>query len=277
VKSQDIEIVLGAVQETLMIPLWARAMETEKNNPIVFDNYAKDIVDRIDYDFSTFEKGPVAEHQGVWAIRAHNFDNIVKAFIAKHSKTVVVNFGAGLDTSFQRVDDRNVLWINIDLPDVVALRQRLIPDSQREMTIAKSLLDFTWTDDIAQWTKDRSIMFMAAGVLCYLEPEEVEILFRKLSKVYAYSHFVFDTVSWLTAWGQNRAIMKKSGMDSSVLIKWHLKKASELMKWVGAIKVIDEFPMLSRVPPKNDFTRKEMRTIKIVSRFRFYNLIHVQF
>ena len=121
-----------------MIPLWARAREAEKNNPIVCDIYAKNIVESIDYDFSQIEEGPAAEHQGVWAIRAYNLDNIIEAFLANTSRAAVVNIGAGFDTSFQRVDDGTVLWINIDLPDVVGLRKKLIPDTEREITIAKS-------------------------------------------------------------------------------------------------------------------------------------------
>jgi len=279
--NQDIKIDLGPVQETLMIPLWARARETGKDNPIVCDTYAKNIVERIDYDFSQFEEGPVAEHQGIWAIRAYNFDNIIKVFLKNNSRAVVVNIGAGLDTTFQRVDQGTVLWINIDLPDVVAMRQKLIqqkliPDSEREMTIAKSIFDFTWIDDISQWTKGRSILFMAAGVLMYFEARNVEILFRRLAETYPSSHVIFDSMSWLTAWGQNREIMKKSGMDSSVLIKWHLKKASGLRKWVDTIKVVEEYPILSRVPARNDFNKKQIWQIKIVSLFRFYNMIHVQ-
>ena len=274
--NQDSKIDLGPVQETLMIPLWARARETEKDNPIVCDTYAKNIVERIDYDFSQIEEGPVAEHQGVWAIRAYNFDNIVEAFLANNHRAVVVNIGAGLDTTFQRVDEGTVLWINIDLPDVVAMRQKLIPDSEREMTIAKSVFDFTWIDDISRWTKGRSILFMAAGVLMYFEAREVETLFRKLAETYPSSHVIFDSMSWLTAWGQNREIMKKSGMDSSVLIKWHLKRASGLRKWVDTIKIVEEYPMLSKVPVRNDFNKKEIWQIKIVSLFRLYNMIHVQ-
>jgi O-methyltransferase involved in polyketide biosynthesis len=277
--NQDIKIDLGPVQETLMLPLWARARETEKDNPIVCDTYAKNIVERIDYDFSQIEESHMADHQGVWAIRAYNFDNIIEAFLAINSRAVVVNIGAGLDTTFQRVDEGIVLWINIDLPDVVALRQKLIPDSEREMTIAKSIFDFTWTDDISRLTKGRSILFMAAGVLCYFEAREIEILFRKLAETYPSSHVIFDSMSWLPAWGSNREIkksMKNSEMDSSTLIKWHLKRASGLRKWVDTIKIVEEYPILSRVPARNDFNKKEIRQIKIVSLFRFYNMIHVQ-
>ena len=277
--NQDIKIDLGTVQETLMIPLWARARETEKNNPVVYDTYAKNIIERIDYDFSQIEAGHMADHQGVWAIRAYNFDNIIEVFLANNSRAVVVNIGAGLDTTFQRVDEGTVLWINIDLPDVVALRQKLIPDSEREMTIAKSIFDFTWIDDISRWTKGRSILYMAAGVLCYFEAQEVEILFRKLAETYPASHVIFDSMSWLPAWGSNREIkkiMKNRRMDSSSLIKWHLKRASGLRKWVDTIKIVEEYPMLSKVPVRNDFSKKEIWQIKIVSLFRFYNMIHVQ-
>ena len=271
-----IKIDLGVVQETLILPLWARARETEKDNPVEWDTYAKNIVEKIDYDFSWIEDGPAADHQGVWAIRAYNFDSIIEAFIENTNRSVVVNIGAGLDTTFQRVDEGTVRWINIDLPDVVALRQGLIPDSEREMTIAKSIFDFTWIDDISRWTQGRSILFMAAGVLCYFEAQEVEILFRKLAETFPSSHFIFDAMSRFVAWGTNRDILKKSGFDPSTLIKWHLKKASDLRKWVDTINVIEEYPMLSRLPARNGFSKMEIAQIKIVGLFRLYNMIHVQ-
>ena len=127
-----IKIDLGAVQETLLLPLWARAQETGKAKPIVSDTYARDLIKKIDYDFSKIEAEPeIANNQQLmWAIRSYNFDNIVHRFLEQNNKAIVINIGAGLDTTFQRVDNGSVLWINIDLPDVAALRQKLIPDSR---------------------------------------------------------------------------------------------------------------------------------------------------
>jgi O-methyltransferase involved in polyketide biosynthesis len=274
--NQGMQIDLGAVQETLMLPLWARARETEKEYPVVCDPYAKSIVEKVDYDFAQIEDGPAAHHQGVWAIRAHNFDNITRAFLEENRNPVVVNIGAGLDTSFQRVDEGSVLWINIDLPDVAALRQKLIPDSEREMTIAKSVFDFTWIDDTSHWTEGRPMLLMAAGVLCYFEPQKVETLFCKLAQTYPSSHVIFDSMSWLVAWGTNKEIMKNSGFDPSTRIKWYSKRASGLRKWVNTIRILEEYPMLSNVPDRNSFSKKEMLQIKIAGLFRFYNMIHVQ-
>jgi O-methyltransferase involved in polyketide biosynthesis len=275
-EDQPVKIDLGAVQETLVIPLWARAKEATKSNPIVYDPYARDIVAGIAYDFSKIEAGQ-KDHQKVWAIRAYNFDVIVQEYLSQNSDAVVINIGAGLDTTFQRVDNGTVLWVNIDLPDVVALRRKLIPDSEREVTVAKSIFDFTWIDDIALETKGRSIMFMAAGVLCYFEEHEVEVLVRKLADVYPSAHVIFDAMSRFTVWGSNRAILKKSGIDSSALLKWHLNRASDLRKWVGTMRVIEDYPMLSRLPARHDLSRRVVWGLKIVDLFRLYNMVHVRF
>lgn len=273
---QDLKIELGAVEETLVIPLWARAKDAETNDPILNDTYARDIVAKIDYDFEKIESTQTASHQLVWPVRAYNFDNSIREFLKHNSNAEVVNIGAGLDTTFKRIDNGSVLWINIDLPDVVLLRQKLIPDSERERTIAKSVFDFTWMDDINLLIKGRSTMFMAAGVLCYFEAREVKSLFCKLSDAYPKAHVIFDAMSRLTVWGANRDIMKKSGMDASVRLKWHLKRASRLKKWVDTIEVVEEYPMFSKLPRKADWNKKLVRGMRIADLLRLYNMVHVQ-
>jgi hypothetical protein len=67
----------------------------------------------------------------------------------------------------------------------------------------------------------------------------------KLAETYPSSHVIFDSMSRLPAWGSNREIkkiVKNSEMDSSTIIKWHLKRASDLRKWVDTIKVVEEYP-----------------------------------
>ncbi len=276
-KDWEIKIDLGAVQETLMIPLWARAEETGKSQPIIKDSYARDIVANIEYDFSKIESGKTKSHQLVWPIRAYNFDVCVQKFLVHNSNSAVVNIGAGLDTTFQRIDDSRVLWINLDLPDVVEIRQKLIPDSDREITIAKSVFDYTWINDIENLIRDRPILFMAAGVFCYFEKFEIESLFRKLANTYPSAHVLFDAMSsklWIRL--TNRAILRQSGMDSSVLMKWYLKKASHLKDWVETIKVIDQYSMFSRVPIKDEWSKKLIWEIKIARRLQMYKMMHVQ-
>jgi hypothetical protein len=134
-----------------------RAREAQKKDPIVFDTYAREIVDRIGYDFSKIEGTLTESLQMTWAIPAYNFDATIRTFLASHKDALVVNIGAGLDTAFQRIDNGTVRWVNIDLPDVVSVRQKLLPDSERELTIGKSVFDYTWMDDISTQAKGRAL------------------------------------------------------------------------------------------------------------------------
>ena len=279
-KDEEIKIKLGEIQETLLLPLWARARETERNEPLILDNYARDIVEKIDYDFSNFEKGEIKNHQLIWAIRAYNFDKVIQAFLEKNKYAVVINIGAGLDTTFKRVDNGSVIWINMDLPDVVALRRKLIPDSEREISIAKSVFDFTWIDDISKYTKGKSVVFMAAGVLFYFEASEVKTLLCKLAEAHQKAHFVFDTMSRFAVMASNLTIMRKSGMSSSARLKWHLKEASQLQEWVKTIKIIEEYPIFSKVPVRDEWDESVKRDLKITNFLHLgniYKMVHVQF
>ncbi len=274
------KINLGPVEETLLLPLWARAKETEKAKPLITDTFARDIIKNIDYDFSRIEADPeIANNQQLgWAIRAYNFDNIVRSYIEHNNNCVVINIGAGLDTTYQRIKKDFVTWINIDLPDVAKLRQKLIPDSKQEFTIAKSVFDFSWIDEIAKLTEDHTVLFMAAGVLFYFREPEIKVLFRKLAEAYPGSHFVFDAVSsrlWvlLTNW----AIMSKSGLKPEARLKWHLRKASRLKEWINEINIIEEYSMFSKIPSLDGLSKKVMRDLKIAKCINIYNIFHVQF
>ena len=270
------KIDLGPVAETLLIPLWARARDAGNKHSILNDTHARDIVAGIDYDFTKFETRYMENHQLVWSIRAYNFDLCVKKFLKNHKDPVVINIGAGLDTTFQRVDDGRVDWINLELPDVAELRKTLIPDSDREKTIARNVLDFDWVKEADPITKDRPLLFTAAGVLCYFEAADVEALFRRLAGTFPKAHVIFDAMSRFTVWVSNRAVLKGTGMNPSGLLRWHLKKASRLKKWVDSIEIVEEYPLFSSVPIKEDWSRKLIRDIRIAGKLRLYNMVHIR-
>ena len=88
------------VADTLYIPLAMRCKETKRRNPFFSDPFACDILQKINYDFSKYEKA-VRSSVGV-ALRAEYFDSIAKAFIRENERPVIVHIGCGLDTRFQR-------------------------------------------------------------------------------------------------------------------------------------------------------------------------------
>jgi hypothetical protein len=65
-------------------------------------------------------------------------------------------------------------------------------------------------------------------------------------------------------------------MKSSALLKWHLKRGSSLRRWVDTIKILEEYPMFSRVPIRESWSKKLIRDIKIAGRLCLYQMVHVR-
>lgn len=74
--------------------------------------------------------------------------------------------------------------------------------------------------------------------------------------------------------------MSKKGIGSKARLKWHLGKASLLKKWDSAIRVIEEYSMISAIEPDEDWDKKVVRDLKIAKALRMnrlYRMVHVQF
>ncbi|ETD17544.1 hypothetical protein HMPREF1199_01795 [Hoylesella oralis CC98A] len=134
----------GVVQETLLIPLYMRAVESKRRaDNILKDDFAEGLVDRIDYNFAKLKNAKMSYVGCV--VRGRYYDDAVRSFILSHRNPVVVNVGCGFDTRYQRIleHDRAVFY-ELDLPEVIELRRHLIPEQQGDTYIEGSLLDDCW-------------------------------------------------------------------------------------------------------------------------------------
>ncbi len=86
---EKIAVRLGDVQKTLLLPLWGRAIETQKKEPLLKDQTAAEIIDKIDYDFSTITANLSGISQLGWVIRSLLIDRIIKEFLEKHPQATV--------------------------------------------------------------------------------------------------------------------------------------------------------------------------------------------
>ena len=129
----------GKVQETMLGPLWARATFSKLYPELLNDQKAIEIIQNIDYDFSKIQLY-LEQWRGLGLLaRARNFDDAVKKFIMKHPNSTVVNIGAGLDTTFYRVDNEKIRWYDLDLPDAIEFRKQFLSESARNKFIAKDM------------------------------------------------------------------------------------------------------------------------------------------
>ena len=135
-------LTLGPVAKTMMIPLWARAAETRKRRPLVRDLRALEICEHVDYDFDTFRYSYGTQIGCV--LRGLLYDRWVERFLERHPEGTVVELGAGLSTRFERIDNGKAHWVDVDLPDAIALRRSHFAPAPRRTFVAASVLDADW-------------------------------------------------------------------------------------------------------------------------------------
>jgi len=189
-QQQRVQVELGPVQETLLIPLLGRAEQTQRRNGIISDPKSVEIVDALDYDFDKWRGTPTLAGASV---RARMFDSEVESFLRKHPHGTVVEIGAGLNTRYERLDNGSAHWLELDLPDSMALRQRFFEDTERRTMLAASALDTDWHDRVEKMRGP--YCFVSEAVLIYLNGPDVEGMLSRLAARFPGSTFITDTTS----------------------------------------------------------------------------------
>jgi O-methyltransferase involved in polyketide biosynthesis len=193
---------LGAVQETLFIPLAARARETRKRHPVLRDPKAAEIVASVDFDEAKYGRGCGGV---VTVLRTAIFDSWVSAFLAEHPAGTVVEIGTGLNTRFDRVDNGQVHWIDLDLPDTIELRRRFFADSGRRRMVAASVLDEDWLPVVQ--ASPGPYFFAAEGVLPYLA--QAPQVIARIAERFPRALLALDTYSHRMLEQQHRMAARK--------------------------------------------------------------------
>ncbi|HYA61082.1 MAG TPA: class I SAM-dependent methyltransferase [Candidatus Acidoferrum sp.] len=238
-QQDKVKIKLTGVSETLLFCLWGRAQLSKKYSSLFYDAKAVELAEKIDYDFSNSE----VPFEGIWlnislkgnlppfglpALRAKKFDEKIKAYIKEHPRASVVNIGAGLDTTFYRVDNGTIQWYDLDLPAVIEIRRQLLPEPDRTTYIAESLFDPSWCKDIIY--TDGGVFMVVGGVLPFFEASEVKQFFSMLADNFPGGEIIFDAPSKMNddfrEWGdqfppEQRAAMRAAWMEA--LKDWWMK------------------------------------------------------
>ena len=183
----------NTVQETLVIPLYGRKMCSEKYPGLFRDENALRLMEQIDYDFSELEKNSRSVmHQFGFleaAMRQNDLAWEVRDYLKTHPNAAVVNLGCGLDATGRACDNGSCRLYNLDFPDVIAVRNQLLPAGEREENIACDLNDLSWFDRI---DAAGGAVFFAAGVFYYFLNEQVRALVMAMADAFPGGRLVFD-------------------------------------------------------------------------------------
>ena len=228
---QKYHIEKNTVQETLIIPLYGRKVCSDHFPDLFSDPEAERICGMLDYDFA--EKGKKMESKaglfGALEVAQRQYDVAceIREYLAAHPKAAVVNLGCGLDDTFRKCDNGTCFGYNIDLPDVISIRNDLLPAGEREKNLAFDLNDFRWMDEIS--AADGAV-FYATGVFYYFKTEDVKTLFQKMAERFPKAVLVFDSCNRRGAKMMTKTWLKEAGI-SDVGAYFSLEGPEELKGW----------------------------------------------
>ena len=270
--NEKIAIQVGRVQETLLLPLWGRAVESKKTNPQLLDEKAVKIIGRIDYDFSTITQNIKQLSQIAWVARSLQIDNIISEFIKEYPDGTIVNIGCGLDTTFDRVDNGRIMFYELDLPDVIELRKIFFQQHERRKTIAGSFLDNKWLQSIE--VKD-GLLCIAGGVFYYFDEQQMKKFFKVMADRFVKCDFAFDFLPPFAVKMANKKVLKAGGMCDAIMAKsWGIKKAEELEAWDSRIRVLEDIPMYRGL--KKEYSAKMKFASGLLDFFNMASIVHLR-
>ncbi|KOP27572.1 tetracenomycin C synthesis protein [Hapalosiphon sp. MRB220] len=250
------KVNLGVIQETLLITLWARATEINQSDPIIVDPKSAEILQAIDYDFNKFVNAK--NSQTGTCLRGMILDNWIRNYLEKYPQGTVVEIGAGLNTRFERVDNGKVRWFDLDLPDVMELRKQFFQETERRRFITTSCLDTNWFEYVKAFGMQPCI-FVAEGVLMYLNEKQVKQLFTNLLQEFSGSWFAFDSMSPLIVKNQRYHDSLKYTLAK---FDWGISDIHKIKNWDNRYKILDVFRF-------SDLPNQYLKRFSLINRFLF--------
>lgn len=233
-----IHIEKGSVQETLIIPLYARKLCAEQFPTLYRDKYANKICESIDYDFSDIEakktnimyqfgglEGAMREKDMLWEITD---------YLKKHPRAAVVNLGCGLNMTGRMADNGTCRIYNLDFPDVIKSRNEIIPAGDREQNIICDLNDHSWMEQI---DAGEGVVLYAAGVFHYFTGQQIKDMVVAMADRFPGGKLVFDAVGKFGRDKLMKGTLKSMGMND-VSGLFCVNDRSELEGWSPKVKLM---------------------------------------
>lgn len=227
------KIVLTEEKETLLIPLLGKAQGNRKQNPILIDKKAAEIVKQIDYDFESLN---IPEKTNIMmCIRAKLIDNYVNSFLLDKENSIALHLGCGLDSRYYRIKNNNVDWYDLDFKEVIDVRKHFFKETDKYHMIASSVTESEWIEKIPQ--EKGHYIIIAEGLFMYLKEDEIKKLISHLRDRIGNYTLIFDAYSKLAAKNANsHPSLKRTGAK----ISWGINDPAALANWGLGIQLIDE-------------------------------------
>jgi O-methyltransferase involved in polyketide biosynthesis len=229
--TDKLNVDLSGAPRTMLATLYAKALDVDLPQPILADRYAKEIVARLDYDWS--QTTITARTSPSVTTRSAHFDVWTRQFLAVHPKATVLHLGCGLDSRYFRIDPGpDVEWYDVDYPDVSALRTQLFPAREHYHVVAASVTDPGYLADIPA---DRPTLIVGEGLTMYLTRDDGIALLRRVVDRFPSGELQFDafnTFGIRTQWS-NRVVTR-----AGATLHWGINGPDEILAAVPGTRLL---------------------------------------
>ena len=255
------KIKLSGVPETMLQTVYARAKESNGRGAI-HDAKAEELIEKLDYDFSLADKD-TAMRSGVIA-RTIVLDKLTKSWLASHPGAVVINIACGLDTRCYRMAGY-AHWYNLDLPETMAVREKLLPESGTISQIAMSAMD-DWGGEISELSEQNvPVLIVIEGLTMYLNAKDVQQIFKVISSRFSQATIFVETMNPTVV----RHFKEKSIDASNAKFNWGIKNGRALAELLPDFRFVEEhsltegmaafapvYKLLDRLPAVRNISNK---------------------
>ena len=229
--ADKLKVDLSGAPQTMLATFYAKALDAGLPRPILGDQLAREIAERIDYDWS--KTSITAARSPAVTTRTAHFDRWTAQFLAVHPEAVVLHLGCGLDGRFFRLrPGPGVLWYDIDYPEVAQLRERLYPSAERYQVLAASVTDPDWLHDIPA---ERPTLMLGEGLTMYLTERDGVALLRRVVGRFPSGELQFDafnTAGIKSQW--TNTVVRRSGARLS----WAIDGPEDILSAVPGTRLL---------------------------------------
>ena len=227
-----LKIEKDSVQETLMLPLYGKVMAMQMWPTEFHDEDCLRFKEMIDYDFSAMQEKMTGLYGKIAALstayRQFALAVEIKNYLKDHPKAVIVLMGCGLDTVGHQADNGQCTFVNVDFPNVIETREKLLPSTGREKNVACDLNDYRWFEEVG-FERENGAVFIASGVFMYFKKTEVAALFKAMGERFPGAAVSFDAQNAKGA-AMDLKALKDSGIDISLNFSLEASTAEKTLR-----------------------------------------------
>jgi O-methyltransferase involved in polyketide biosynthesis len=222
---------LSGAAQTMLTTLYLKALDADFRRPVLGDIYARDAIDRLDYDWSQI--GITHRWAPLITVRSAQYDIWAAQFLAVHPHSTVIHLGCGLDSRVFRLNPGpEVDWYDVDYPAVIALRENIYPPRSDYHLISTSATDPSWLDQIPS---DRPALLLAEGISMYLTQHDGVALLQRFVDRFPTGELQIDFYNWFGIRTQKmQTLVRRSGST----LFWAVNSPQDVLGRVHGIRLL---------------------------------------